>query len=250
MANKHIVSAVAASMALSALSLSAQSREFREPRNGHEHRQVNDAFEGGGIPAAAAVFGKYRSSENFGGISVAENITGLTWASHLVIVGHVRSEQPVLSSDQRHLLTEYRVEVVQAMKGGDVIAAGREIIVSVPGGRMVFADGTSAEVALTTGPAPINTGGQYLLFLELIEDAELAAEAGRLGTFRPTGARQGVFELVGTPPSRVVPYIKELPVSQELLGARDVKGALDLVHTAALSSPSFAGERKLTPSPH
>jgi hypothetical protein len=86
-----------------------------------------------------------------------------------------------------------------------------------------------------------------LLFLELIEDPDLAAEAGRLGTFRPTGGREGVYELVGTPPSRVVPYIKELPVAKELLSARDAKGALELVHAAALSSPSFAGERKLAP---
>ena len=250
MLNTNMLSVViSTSLALSALTLSAQSPEGREPRNSHEHRQVAEAYARGGVPAAAAVFGKYRSSENFGGIDVAENITGLTWASHLVIVGAVRSGQPVLSQDQRHVLTEYRVHVMQTIKGSEAVAPGREVIVTVPGGRMVFANGTSAEVLLSTGAPPLRPGGQYLLFLELIEDPELAAEVGRLGTFRPTGGRQGVHELVGTPPTRVVPYIKDLPVSKELLGARDVKAALEFVHSAALASPSFAGERRLTPPP-
>ena len=167
MHRRYMIVTTVMALLVSGLPLAAQSPTHREPRSSRDHQQAFKEFERGGIPAAAAVAGTYRTTESFGGIDIAENLTGLAWASHIVVIGRVQSEKSVLSGDQRHINTEMQLRIERLFKGADVLSAGREIVVSVPGGRVVFPNGTSAEALLTTGPMPMKTGGRYLLFSSL-----------------------------------------------------------------------------------
>ena len=219
----------------------------REARGSLEARRVHQAFEQGGIPAAAAVFGKYRALEGFGNhIAIHENVVGLIVASHLVLSGYVRSERSVLSADQRHVNTEFAVTIQRLFKGGGTLNPGREIVVNVPGGRLEFPNGTSAEVVLSSGEPPLRVGGLFVLFLEFIDNPEVAVEKGRLGTFVPTNG-EGVFEVVGAP-ATIVPYLEGRPVGEQLreFGATD--RAFARLEKAVLDAHSIPGGKTLNPN--
>ena len=135
-------------------------------------------------------------------------------------------------------------KVERLFKGEQAFGPGSVIVVNVPGGHLEFPNGSVADVVLTTGPAPLNSGHEYLLFLEQIDNPSVAAEAGRRGTFRPTGGSQGVFELGGSPP-RLLPYVKGFPVEDELAGAGPIASVFEYLKGAAITASAMPGERTL-----
>jgi hypothetical protein len=76
------------------------------------------------------------------------------------------------------------------------VAAGSSLTVVVPGGKMTFPDGTSAETT-TRDLEPLKPGSRYVLFLESNDkggQAEYVAPEAR-GGYRLKLGSQGVFEL-------------------------------------------------------
>lgn len=231
---------VALLVLLAALPVSSQSAR---PGSNIEARERFREFERGGIPAVVAKFGEYKDAAMFGKRLVSEDVLALVRASHAVVLGRVSSSTPQLAEDERHLYTAHTVLVQRIFKGGEAMSTGATIVVNVPGGRIDYSNGTWAEVVLTSGAPPLERGGSYLLFLELIENADVAAEKGRLGTFLIAND-EGVFELKGTPPV-LVPYLKSLAVAEEILALGTVDKVYERLERRVMDAPSFPGERRL-----
>jgi hypothetical protein len=112
--------------------------------------------------------------------------------SSAVIIGTPLDNIMNLTPDGTSVTIDYKVRVEYVYKGG--VREGGLVTVSLPGGMVRFADGSSAEVR-TPWFKKMQHGTAYALFLK----------AGlRSGTFAPTGEAQGVFEIPTTKESRIV----------------------------------------------
>ena len=197
-------------------SAQAPTREPRLPSNNVEWTAVGEALQQGGIPAAAAMYGVYSSDVPFGNIT-KRDLSGMASISHAIVTGDAVQGRPRLTGDKQLIVTEFEVVLTRVLKGEGALELGRSIVVNVPGGQLQFADGSSATIGVEDGP-PVEIGHSYLLFLESIEDTEIAREAGRIGTFRPANGAQGVNELLPTqrlkPASRPVRYLNSCRLSK------------------------------------
>lgn len=106
-------------------------------------------------------------------------------ASHstAIIIGTAQHNSCQLSADEKRITIDYEVAVQDVIKGD--LQKGRALTVSLPGGKVRFDDGTTAEVR-----APwfkkMENGKTYVLFLDAGSD---------LGKFVTAGGPQGVFEM-------------------------------------------------------
>src|SRR3712207_9046786 len=107
--------------------------------------ELRDALRRGGLREAARLKGHYVGEYNphwdFGQFDVE----ALTKNSVAVVLG-VPSKKTAsrLNKSGRVILTDYEVTVSEVFKGP--LAAGNPVTVSLPGGRVEFEDGTSAEL--------------------------------------------------------------------------------------------------------
>jgi len=108
----------------------------------------------------------------------------ITRDSALVLVGTPLTNLCELDSEGDGITTDYQVSVNEAIKGN--LAPGSVITVSVPGGRVEFPDGTSAELRVQDFKKMEN-GKTYVLFLR---NRQPGSEK-----FITTGAAQGLFEV-------------------------------------------------------
>jgi hypothetical protein len=116
----------------------------------------------------------------------AFDIESLTKNSAAVIVGVAgRNLGGHLTDDGMMILTNYEVIVQEDVKGK--IIEGSTVIVSLPGGRVEFEDGTTAELRTPTFEH-VKTGGTYTFFLGEVEKSP--------GVYTLTGGPQGLVELV------------------------------------------------------
>jgi hypothetical protein len=104
--------------------------------------------------------------------------------SELVVVGTPLTNVCKVDSEGDGITTDYQVSVNEAIKGD--VASGNLITVSIPGGRVEFPDGTSAEIRVQDF-RKMENGKTYVLFLR----------HGQPGSekFITTGAAQGLFEV-------------------------------------------------------
>jgi hypothetical protein len=112
------------------------------------------------------------------------NTEELTKNSIAVVVGIPIRSQSKLSSSGQSVITEYEVGVQEVIKGE--IKQGDTIKVSLPGGKVVFEDGTSVELN-TPGFERMVNHDSYVLFLYAKHDGGDA--------YLLTGGPQGLFEL-------------------------------------------------------
>lgn len=106
--------------------------------------------------------------------------------SSAVIVGIPEDNISTLSQDGRSITIDYQTKVMYVYKGK--LREGNTIKVSIPGGRVQFDDGSSAEVR-TPWFKKMMTGNAYVLFLNSTD---------RPGVFVTTGDAQGLFEIPKT----------------------------------------------------
>lgn len=109
------------------------------------------------------------------------DIDEVTRRSSAVVVGTVTHNMSRLSGDEREMFIDSTVSVNQVLKGN--LKPGDSVTVSIPGGALDFADGTSVEVR-TPWFKKMQKGQNYILFL---------TPGG--GTFATVGGPQGVFTL-------------------------------------------------------
>jgi hypothetical protein len=99
-----------------------------------------------------------------------------------IIVGSAIDSSSQLSPDGQMISTWYRISILQSIKGK--LPSGQEVTISLPGGKVVFEDNTSAEIK-TPDFDGIQKDQRYVLFL--------SPRLGADGAFRLTGGSQGVF---------------------------------------------------------
>jgi hypothetical protein len=133
--------------------------------------------------AKRAVGGKFLGYETPGKDVRFRDIADVARSSSAIIVGTSQSNRCRLSEDETRITINYQVNVQEVIKGD--LQPGSLVTVKVPGGKVMFPDGTSAEVR-TPWFKWMENQHTYVLFL--------TAEADGI-IYVTTGGPQGVFEI-------------------------------------------------------
>lgn len=153
-----------------------------------DHDALVEALRHGGVREAARLKGHYVADFDPHWDLISLNLEQLTKNSALIVVGSVAEKltaHPV--GDAGHLIyTDYEVVVQEVIKGSGFNAS--TIVVSLPGGRIEFEDGTSAEIR-TPKFEHVKPGTSYTFFLD----------EGSTGPniYTLTGGPQGLVEFGG-----------------------------------------------------
>ena len=171
--------------------LGKSSQQCQNPPT--EQKRVDDALalrnalRRGGVREAAKLKGKYVAEYDphwhWGMFSLED----LTKNSVAVIVGRFTKQLAAHIPDSRLIFTDYEVAVEELVKGD--IKEAKTIVVTLPGGRMDFEDGTSAEQTTPSFERPV-IGRTYTLFL--------MREAALPSVFFLVGGPQGMFDIEGS----------------------------------------------------
>lgn len=141
-----------------------------------------EAVRRGGLREAARIKGRYVGS-NGSGSWLMYDLESLTKKSLAVVIGTPIASVTQLSDNGEMVLTEYDVKVKEVFKGHPY--PDQVIKVRVPGGKITFENGTSAEIL--TDVEPMEERKNYVLFLT-VPKANSAA-------FSLIGEGQGLFGL-------------------------------------------------------
>lgn len=137
----------------------------------------------GGLREAAKLKGHYVGSQQTSGW-VKHDLESLTQHSLAIIVGTPILASSNLAGDGDRIVTEYKIKVDQLLKG--TLKEGALINIVVPGGKVAFEDGTSAEI-VTPDLGPIKIKNRYVFFLRPSDEGATVLSL--------TGGGQGLFEL-------------------------------------------------------
>lgn len=143
-----------------------------------------EAIRRGGLREAARIKGHYVGSGNVCSW-LKYDLESLTKNSASIIIGTPISSTSQLTADGQSITTKYQVKVKESMKG--TLLPDEMVQVSLPGGKVVFEDGNSAEIK-TPDLEQMEESKTYILFLS--QDKSAA------GSFNLTGGGQGLFELL------------------------------------------------------
>lgn len=140
----------------------------------------------GGLREAARLKGHYVSAERTT-TWIKYDLESLTSASSVIIIGTPLASSSNLAGSGDRIVTEFGIRIDRTLKGK--FKENELLNVVVPGGKVTFEDGTSAEIT-TPDLGPIKEHKKYVLFLgPSDEGSEL---------FALTGAGQGLFELASS----------------------------------------------------
>jgi hypothetical protein len=145
---------------------------------------VKKALKRGGLREAAKVKGFYVAEYNPHWDLLPFSVETLTKNSAAVIVGRFTRKLDARLLDGKVIFTDYEVAVEELVKGD--IKQTKTIVVSLPGGRIFFEDGTSAEQTTPTFEHPL-IGRAYTLFL--------MQEPAVPSVFFLSGGPQGMFDI-------------------------------------------------------
>ncbi len=146
-------------------------------------QDVVTAVRTGGLREAARLTGNYVNSERSSGWTKYD-LENLTKNSVAVAIGTPVLNNSKLSDSGEQVLTEHNVRIEQTLKGK--LRPNQVINLTVIGGKVVFEDGTSAEIR-TPDLGPIEVGKSYIFFMTSDDkDSEV---------FKLTGGGQGLFEI-------------------------------------------------------
>ena len=124
-------------------------------------KRVSEARAKGGLRAAAAVTGTYLTSVNQH-CGPTDTVETLVDYSSVIVVGRIASNRCWLNAKGELITTDYEVVVEQSLKGWP--SPADRLTMSVAGGRLVFEDGSVAEV-ISGGMALPLKDETYILFL-------------------------------------------------------------------------------------
>ena len=156
-------------------SISTQNSQGRDP--------VVEAIRKGGLKEAAKIKGHIVSTQRTTGWAKLD-LEGLTQTSAEIIVGTAHLSSCMLTSSGEGIVSEYKVRINQSLRGR--LKEHQIVKIEVPGGKVIFEDGTSAEIK-TPDLGPIKENESYVWFLKAKEDDP--------EVFQLTGGGQGLFEL-------------------------------------------------------
>lgn len=127
--------------------------------------------------------GKFVGNVEFNKGAMKGDLAQLVAHSAAVVVATVEENQCALSADEKVIRTYYKVRVEEVLKGG--VEVGSALTLSVPGGKVGFEDGSTAETQAMWFRKMVNHR-RYVLFLD---------QKGRADEFVTSGGPQGVYEL-------------------------------------------------------
>jgi hypothetical protein len=182
-------------VAMRVASVSAQP-QIPDPKAERQRVLIEQTRWDEGIPAAAAITGKYSGGEVAHSESVPSSTATVASFSDLIVVVQTVSSKPFLTDDQKHINTEYQVTVQRVFqdRSGEV-KPGSLLPVNLPGGQITLEGGAVAETH-TPDFEPMREQATYLLFLQRIDKPLVAAVVGRIGSYRLTFRAEGMFEVV------------------------------------------------------
>lgn len=170
-----IVMIVASGIAISAFALSQRNRQAPPTASSKDPRTLQEkAKRGNGHLVANLDFNKG---------SQQTSLKSMVAASESIAIVTTDSNVGKLSEDGKVVRTFYRARVEEVLKGH--VKTGANITVSLPGGKVGYPDGTTAEVFTPWFRKMVNHK-RYLLFLSGKPTSD---------SFTTTGGPQGVFEI-------------------------------------------------------
>lgn len=146
---------------------------------------LRDALRNGGIRAAAEL------DDNYVGILepnpdwLKYDVEKLTKNSQVVIIGIPFKNRGKLSKNGESLYTLYDVQIQEVLKGN--VDVGNAVKVALPGGKVSFANGTTAEIR-TPGFVKMLNGRTYALYLDESSEGD--------DIYFLTAGPQGLLEIV------------------------------------------------------
>jgi hypothetical protein len=171
--------------------LTISGRGSQSSQDPTEQKQSSDdalalrkAYRRGGLREVAKLKGIYVAETNPHWDWGRFDVESLTKNSAAVIVGRFTKKLDARLIDERAIFTDYEVAVEELVKGD--IKQGQTIVVTLPGGRIFFEDGTSAELTTPTFEHPL-IGRAYTLFL--------MQEAAVPSVFFLSAGPQGMFSI-------------------------------------------------------
>jgi hypothetical protein len=159
----------------------------QEPRNARaeERMQVVEAMRKEGLRGAAKLKGTFVTDYDPYHHQPPFGLEELTRNSEVAIVGApTRNIRSKLSTDGLDINTEYEVVVQETLKGD--LPMGSTITVSLPGGKVKFTDGTSAEIKVIEF-TPMRPDAVYTLYLNRNEEGMYILTAGPYGLLEMLG---------------------------------------------------------------
>ena len=188
---KRVLIAVALCIAATATFLVVSGRGSRpsplqamQNQPNDEALKVRQARQRGGLREAAKVKGNYVEDHDPHPDMGLFSVEDLTKNSVAVVVGRVTKKLDARLPGSIVIFTDYEVAVDELVKGD--LKQAKTIVVTIPGGRFYFEDGTSAEQLTPTFEQP-RIGREYTLFL--------TTEAAVPGVFFLSGGPQGIFDI-------------------------------------------------------
>ena len=182
---------IAAVICLAASFFVVSSRGSRPSQTPATQNQTNDealkvlhALKRGGLREAAKVKGHYVAEYDPHWDIGLFSVETLTKSSVAVIVGRFTKKLDARIPDSRVIFTDYEVTIDELIKGN--LHQVRTIVLTVPGGRIDFEDGTSAEQITPNFERP-RIARTYVLFL--------TEEVALPSVFFLSGGPQGMFDI-------------------------------------------------------
>ena len=147
----------------------------------------------GALEAAAKIKGHFTFTRHTSMPWVDSNLTlnDLIEKATLIVVGTVGSHRSFTFDDGRLIATEYNITVSQNLKG-DAISS---VKVGAPGGKVVFPDGTWAQMRSPSWQYML-TGTNFLFFLRANKQGEIGFDADRpQSEYNIVGWTEGAIQL-------------------------------------------------------
>ena len=161
----------------------SQDRAQQQPGN-DDALALRKAYERGGLREVAKLKGIYVAEHNPHWDWGTFDVESLTKISAAVIIGRFTKKLDARIPDRNVIFTDYEVVVDELVKGN--IKQADTIVVTLPGGRVFFEDGTSAEQTTPSFQHPL-IGRTYTLFL--------MREEAVPSVFFLSGGPQGMFDI-------------------------------------------------------
>lgn len=176
--------------------VSAAARAHTTQSQSAEQTRKHALLTGGLHGAAIAAGGTYRFFYDPNPEAVVADLESFAKQSDAVVIGDVIANECHMALNERYITTDYRVRVIESLLGPH--ATGDEIILSVPGGRLQFPDGTAAQMEVKQFASPLN-GDRLVVFGHQVKSTVLTGAmnewAGRDVIYSPVMSTLSVISL-------------------------------------------------------
>jgi hypothetical protein len=169
-----------------------------------------EAFERAGLEAAAKITGSYVHTLIWASDGDPATLRELASLSQVIVIGSATSAICRVAAGGRGIVTDFQVSVDSVLKGDRAISG---MTISVPGGKAVFADGSTSEVR-TPGFLRPQIGSRLVWFVR-------RESAGEQARFVPVHGPLGIYDLEAPTRTFVIPAGNfKSPLGERLLKRR------------------------------